>query len=84
MSNMTSVRPNCCLPFFALGILLLQSCSSSPELDADIFAATGGEPNPRIVPLSNYKQVLELFDELNYTSEAWQAGIREVPRIYLS
>ena len=63
---------------------MIQSCSGSPELDADIIAATGGELNPKIVPLANYKQALELFDELNYTSEAWQAGIREVPRIYLS
>jgi len=27
--------------------------------------------------------MLKLFDELNYTPEAWQAGIREVPRVYL-
>ena len=26
----------------------------------------------------------ELFEELNYTPEAWQAGIREVPRVYLT
>jgi Bax protein len=84
MSQLNSLRPNYSVPVFLLSMLIMQSCSSSPELDADIIAATGGEPNPRVVPLSNYKQVLELFDELNYTSEAWQAGIREVPRIYLS
>ena len=27
--------------------------------------------------------MLELFEKLNYTPEAWQAGIREVPRVYL-
>ena len=27
--------------------------------------------------------MLVLFEELNYTPEAWQAGIREVPRVYL-
>jgi Bax protein len=84
MSSKPSFRSRYYLPAFTLGMLVMQSCSSSPELDADIIAATGGEPNPRIVPLSNYKQALELFDELNYTTEAWQAGIREVPRIYLS
>jgi uncharacterized FlgJ-related protein len=27
--------------------------------------------------------MFELFEKLNYTPEAWQAGIREVPRVYL-
>ena len=31
----------------------------------------------------SYKEMLELFEELNYTPEAWQAGIREIPRVYL-
>lgn len=31
----------------------------------------------------SYKDMLELFEKLNYTPEAWQAGIREVPRVYL-
>ena len=84
MSRLTSLRSNYSVPVFLLSMLIMQSCSNSPELDADIIAATGGEPNPKIVPFSNYKQILELFNELNYTTEAWQAGIREVPRIYLS
>lgn len=35
------------------------------------------------VEIRSYKDMLELFEKLNYTPEAWQAGIREVPRIYL-
>src|SRR6056300_1249024 len=31
----------------------------------------------------SYKEVLELYEQLNYTPEAWAAGIREVPRVYL-
>ncbi|WP_167610686.1 glucosaminidase domain-containing protein [Maribellus sediminis] len=31
----------------------------------------------------SYKDMLDLFEKLNYTPEAWQAGIREVPRAYL-
>ena len=31
----------------------------------------------------NYKDMLDLFEKLNYTPEAWQAGIREIPRVYL-
>ena len=33
--------------------------------------------------ISSYKDILDLFEELNYTPEAWQAGIREIPRVYL-
>ncbi|WP_215223558.1 glucosaminidase domain-containing protein [Echinicola shivajiensis] len=35
------------------------------------------------VKISSYKELLALFEKLNYTQEAWQAGIREVPRVYL-
>jgi uncharacterized FlgJ-related protein len=35
------------------------------------------------VEIGSYKDMLELFETLNYTPEAWQAGIREVPRVYL-
>lgn len=31
----------------------------------------------------SYVEMLELFEELNYTPEAWAAGIREIPRVYL-
>ena len=36
------------------------------------------------VEVGSYKDVLELFGRLNYTPESWQAGIREVPRAYLT
>ncbi len=32
----------------------------------------------------SYKDVLELFEKLNYTPESWQAGNREIPRVYLT
>jgi uncharacterized FlgJ-related protein len=35
------------------------------------------------VPCRNYKDVLALFDRLGYTQKAWQAGVREIPRVYL-
>jgi uncharacterized FlgJ-related protein len=34
--------------------------------------------------ISGYKDVLDLFERLNYTPEAWQAGIREIPRVFLT
>lgn len=36
------------------------------------------------IPIRSYKDVLTLFEKLNYTPEAWKAGIREIPRVYLS
>src|SRR6516165_8557336 len=41
-------------------------------------------PADEKVPCRNYKDVLALFDRLGYTSKAWQAGIREIPRVYLA
>jgi len=35
------------------------------------------------VEIRSYKDMFDLFDELDYTPESWQAGIREVPRVYL-
>jgi len=38
----------------------------------------------RNVESKNYEDVLQLFNEIGYTAERWQAGIREVPRIELT
>jgi Bax protein len=41
-------------------------------------------PTDEKVPCRNYKDVLTLFDRLGYTQKAWQAGVREIPRVYLA
>jgi uncharacterized FlgJ-related protein len=41
-------------------------------------------PTDQKVPCRNYKDVLAVFDRLGYTPKAWQAGIREIPRVYLA
>lgn len=51
-------------------------------LGAPIFAQV--KPTDEKVPCRNYKDVLALFDSLGYTNKAWQAGIREIPRVYLA
>lgn len=33
--------------------------------------------------IANYKDIFELFEKLDYTPEVWQAGIHEIPRVYL-
>jgi uncharacterized FlgJ-related protein len=40
-------------------------------------------PTDEKVPCRDYRNVLALFDRLGYTQKAWQAGIREIPRVYL-
>jgi Bax protein len=41
-------------------------------------------PTDEKVPCRDYRDVLALFDHLGYTQKAWQAGIREIPRVYLA
>jgi Bax protein len=36
------------------------------------------------VEIGSYKDALKLFEALQYTPESWQAGIREIPRVYLT
>ena len=36
------------------------------------------------VHINDKDELFALFDEKNYTSEAWQAGIRDVPRIFIT
>ena len=36
------------------------------------------------VPCRDFRDVLALFDHLGYTQKEWQAGIREIPRVYLA
>jgi len=51
-------------------------------LAVPIFAQV--TPTDEKAPCRNYKDVLALFDRLGYTQKAWQAGIGEIPRVYLA
>ncbi len=58
---------------------------------AILFALLVGITSPlcaqsdvRTVETNSYTDVLKLFDEIDYTAEQWQAGIREVPRIEIT
>lgn len=66
------------------------ACSQESAGEADPSAPNGKaadapskRPEQRF-EFTSYTEVGELFEELNYTPEAWQAGIREVPRVYLT
>ena len=58
--------------------------AAAPVADAaDTPATAASRPEERF-EFSSYQQVQTLFEKLGYTPEAWQAGIREVPRVYLT
>ncbi len=61
-------------------VIVMAVCGmSSPTFSAE----PGSRPEERF-EFSSYEQVQVLFDKLEYTPEAWQAGIREIPRVYLT
>jgi uncharacterized FlgJ-related protein len=41
-------------------------------------------PDSSKITIGSYQDLLELFDRLDYTPETWQAGIRVIPRVYLT
>jgi len=53
-------------------------------LFAAIILPTCAKSDVRTVETKSYRDVLELFNEIGFTAEQWQAGIREVPRIEIT
>lgn len=57
-------------------------------LAAILLMVVAGGPVPLMAEerfeFTSYRDVERLFEELGYTREAWQAGIREVPRAFLT
>jgi Bax protein len=71
-----------CAPTAACG-------QGSAPSDEGVGSPNAAEPVASTRPeerleFTSYTEVGELFEELNYTPETWQAGIREVPRVYLT
>ncbi len=86
------------LLFILLGCINKQRPSSSDISDADLqlpdtivhsipvdYSETvEALHDSNKVEIGSYKDVLELYKKLNYTPEAWQAGDRKIPRVYLT
>lgn len=51
---------------------------------SSLQAAYADQKVVRTVETTTYTDVLNLFNDIGYTAEKWQAGIREVPRIELT
>jgi len=54
------------------------------SIPLDYAAVVENAENTQKKEIASYKDVLDLFERLNYTPEAWQAGIREIPRVFLT
>ena len=90
MNSTTSVRSLAILVALAMFFGSSAACaqeSSSPvdsiESEKPDVKAESTRPEERF-EFTSYTEVGELFEELNYTPETWAAGIREVPRVYLT
>jgi len=59
---------------------------AAPESTAPEAASAPAAPptEERRFEFESYTELLELFERLQYTPEAWQAGIREVPRVFIT
>jgi hypothetical protein len=61
-------------------VILMAVCG----LASSTFSAEPGSRPEERFEFSSYEEVQTLFEELNYTPEAWQDGIREIPRVDLT
>ena len=59
--------------------------AADPPIPAESPAvAPQHPPEERRIEIGSYTEVLDLFEELGYTPAAWQAGVREVPRVFIA
>lgn len=65
------------------GIILLVSLSGSSCIGDEVKNEDGNRPEERF-EFRSYADVEPLMERFNYTPESWQAGVREVPRLYLT
>ena len=70
--------------FVVIGLLGSQiACDSAEQKVAPASGFSSDRPLERF-EFDSGAQLEQLINELNYTPETWQAGIREVPRIYIT
>jgi len=69
---------------FLLSLLLLTACTDSSQEAEKELSKEIKEALIKRVEISSLNDLNQLFNDLNYTSSSWNAGLREVPRIYFS
>lgn len=75
--------PRCLLAILLAGVALTACSDATDPGRAEGSTPSASAKAPEIFEYESFEQVAELFEELNYTPEAWAAGIREVSRVYL-
>lgn len=64
--------------------LLVLPLTSLPGPERSGAAVRNDPPAADTVAISGYQELMALFERLGYTPAAWQAGIRAVPRVYVT
>jgi uncharacterized FlgJ-related protein len=73
------------LPAAALAGALIFMTLGAGQAPTPKAAAGPAEPSePVKVEIGNSKDLLAYFEKIGYTPKAWQAGIREIPRVYIA
>jgi len=75
-------RPGPALIMISALVASLPGCGADDK-EANLIGVDADRPVQRF-EYDSPEQVEELAISLNYTPEAWQAGIREVPRLYIT
>lgn len=88
MSNLDGLRLSGAL---ALCMFLLSGCGGAepvpaqPEPEAETVSDSAApEETIQRFEYASHQDVERLFEELGYTPERWQAGVREVPKVYFA
>lgn len=78
-----TVRRTVAIIVMVLILGFLAACDSAKE---QATPSSGGTADRKVERLEfdSGSQIEQLFNDLNYTPEAWQAGIREIPRLYIT
>lgn len=67
-----------------VGLLVSQAACDVTERTTGSTSGLDGERPTKRFEFESGSQLEQLINDLNYTPEAWQAGIREVPRLYIT
>lgn len=87
MRNKLSNTVHCLiLLLMATVLVFLAACEvdNSRESKSSSNNNNSSSESVRNITISSTEQLFALFEQKNYSTEAWRAGIRKVPRIYIT
>jgi len=70
--------------FLSLFLFLFTACSDGSQKKHVDEKKESQKKIERVVIIKSIDDIHKLFNDLNYTSATWQAGLREIPRITFS